>query len=177
MTQGDAHAVAPDHQPPRAVPGWMAALTRLSGVLTGIGAFVIALLVAYEVLARTFFGSTTGWVNDGASYLMGFITFGGAAYALAEGAHVGVDLVVTRVPHAARTIFAWLSDLIVLAVTTLLAWLSMEFWWDAFESGEKSWGLFEVALWIPYSFFALGMLWLLVVHVAEMLNHRRKSTP
>lgn len=155
----------------------MAWLTRLSGILAGIGAFVIALLVAYEVLARTLFGWTTGWVNDGATYLMGFITFGGAAYALAEGAHVGVDLVVTRVPPATRIVLKWLSDLIVFAVIALLAWLSMEFWWDAFQSGEKSWGLFEVPLWIPYSFFALGLFWLLIVHIAEMANHWHKRIP
>lgn len=176
MTQGDAHTPTPDHRPLRAVLDWMAAFTRLSGVLTGIGAFIIALLVAYEVLARAIFGSTTGWVNDGASYLMGFITFGGAAYALAERAHVGVDLVVTRVSPTMRRIFAWLSDLIVFAVIALLTWLSAEFWWDAFESGEKSSGLFEVLLWIPYSFFALGMLWLLIVHVTETLSHRHTST-
>lgn len=156
---------------------WIAALTRVSGVLVGIGAFAIALLVTYEVLARTFFGSTTGWVSDVATYLMGFIAFGGAAYALAEGAHVGVDLVVTRVSPSTRAILAWMADLIVLAVVSLLAWLSIQFWCEAFESGEKSWGLFEVALWIPYSFFALGMLWLLVVHLAQMFDRRRASAP
>ncbi len=153
----------------------IAALTRVSGVFVGLGAFAIALLVTYEVLARTFFGSTTGWVNDVSTYLMGFIAFGGAAYALAEGAHVGVDLVVTRVSPAARRILEWTADLVVLGVVALLTWLSAQFWWEAFESGEKSWGLFEVALWIPYSFFALGMLWLLVVHLAGMFDRRRAS--
>ncbi|MGB6113538.1 MAG: TRAP transporter small permease [Comamonas sp.] len=176
MMRGDPGTTVPGHRPPAALR-WIGATTRLSGILVGIGTFAIALLVAYEVLARTFFGSTTGWVNDAATYLMGFITFGGAAYALAEGAHVGVDLVVTRVSPAARATLAWMADLIVFVVVALLAWLSIQFWWDAFESGEKSWGLFEVALWIPYSFFALGMLWLLVVHVSEMLNHRIVSTP
>ncbi|HEY0878938.1 MAG TPA: TRAP transporter small permease [Zeimonas sp.] len=160
---------------PRAPFRWLAAVNRLSGILVGVGAFAIALLVTYEVLARTLFGSTTGWVNDVATYLMGFIAFGGAAYALAEGAHVGVDLVVTRVPPALRHAMAWIADLAVLAIVALLAWLSAQFWWEAYESGEKSWGLFEIALWIPYSFFSFGMTWLLVVHLAEMVNHRRGS--
>jgi len=175
MKRDHPGAAVPSRRPP-AVLRWIDGLTRLSGILVGVGTFAIALLVAYEVLARTFFGSTTGWVNDAATYLMGFITFGGVAYALSEGAHVGVDLVVTRVSPATRAVLKWLSDLIVLAITALLAWLSMQFWWDAFESGETSWGLFEVALWIPYSFFALGMLWLLVVHAAEMLNRWHGST-
>ncbi len=174
MRPHEANGAVSAHRLPLALR-WIAALTRLSGVLVGVAAFAIALLVTYEVLARTFFGSTTSWVNDVSTYLMGFIAFGGAAYALAEGAHVGVDLVVTRVSPAARTILGWLADLVVLAVVALLAWLSARFWWEAFESGERSWGLFEVALWIPYSFLALGMLWLLVVHLAEMFDRRRAS--
>lgn len=160
---------------PRAAFRWLAAVTRASGILVGVGAFAIALLVTYEVLARTFFGSTTGWVNDVSTYLMGLIGFGGAAYALAEGAHVGVDLVVTRVPPAARNALERIADLGVLAIVGLLAWLSAQFWWEAFDSGEKSWGLFEISLWIPYSFFSLGMIWLLVVHLAQMVNRRRES--
>lgn len=160
---------------PHASYRWIAAVTRLSGILVGVGSFAIALLVTYEVLARTLFGSTTGWVNDVATYLMGFIAFGGAAYALAEGAHVGVDLVITRVPPAARNAMAWIADLAVVAIVALLAWLSGQFWWEAFDSGEKSWGLFEIALWIPYSFFSLGMIWLLVVQVAEMVIRARGS--
>ncbi|HJV84975.1 MAG TPA: TRAP transporter small permease [Noviherbaspirillum sp.] len=145
---------------------------QLSGVIVGLAAFLIALLVTYEVLARSVFGSTTGWVNDVSGYLMGLITFGGAAYALAEGAHVGVDLVLERVSNRARRLMGGIADVIILVVTIALAWLSCAFWWDAWTSGEKSWGLFEVRLWIPYSFFALGMVWLLVVQVVRMMRRR-----
>ncbi len=166
-------AARPDGAP--AALRWIAAITRLSGFLVGLGAFAIAVLVTWEVLARTFFASTTGWVNDVSEYLMGFIAFGGVAYALSEGAHVGVDLVVTRVSPAVRRVLGWIADVGVLAVAALLAWLSAQFWWEAFETGERSWGLFTVELWIPYSFFVLGMVWLLVVHVVEMVNRRRAS--
>jgi len=81
----------------------------------------------------------------------------------------------SRASRLRRAVLAWTADLVVLVVVVLLAWLSAQFWWEAFESGEKSWGLFEVALWIPYSFFALGMLWLLVVHLAGMFDRRRAS--
>src|SRR5690606_32955672 len=154
---------------------WIAAITRLSGFLVGLAAFAIAVLVSWEVIARTFFATTTGWVNDVSEYMMGFIAFGGAAYALAEGAHVGVDLVVTRVPPAVRRVLAWIADVAVLAIVALLCWLSAQFWWEAFETGERSWGLFTIELWVPYSFFMLGMFWLLVVHLAEMVNRRRAS--
>lgn len=174
MSLHDADAPAHSRSAPAALRR-IAAITRLSGLLVGLGAFTIAVLVTWEVLARTLFATTTGWVNDVSEYLMGFIAFGGAAYALAEGAHVGVDIVVTRVPPAVRRALAWIADVVVLAVVALLTWLSVQFWWEAFETGERSWGLFTVDLWIPYSFFMLGMIWLLVVHAVAMVNRRRAS--
>ncbi len=169
MDRLDAPKTAPERTGARR---HLDAAVQLTGVAVGIAAFVIALLVTYEVLARTLFGSTSGWVNDVSAYLMGLITFGGAAYALAEGAHVGVDLVVARAGATARRVLETIADTVVLAVVGALAWLSGAFWWDAYTSGEKSWGLFEISLWIPYSFFALGMLWLLAVHLVRMMRRR-----
>lgn len=153
--------------------GWLGRATRFSGIAVGVAAFLIAVLVTVEVVARTLLGATTAWVNDVSVYLMGFITFVGAAYALAEGAHVSVDVVLTRVGASTRRLLVLIADLFVLAVVATLAWLGAAFWWDAYTSGEKSWGLVEVALWIPYSFLALGMLWLLVMHLAMMAGRMR----
>lgn len=157
--------------------GWLDRATRLSGIAVGVAAFMIAVLVTAEVLARTLLGATTAWVNDVSVYLMGFITFVGAAYALAEGAHVSVDVVLTRVGARTKRLLVRIADLLVLAVLATLAWLGAAFWWDAYTSGEKSWGLVEVALWIPYSFLAVGMLWLLVMHLAMMVGRMRGKTP
>ncbi len=148
-----------------------------SGVAVGLTAFVIALLVSYEVLVRTLFGASSGWVHDVAAYLMGLITFLGAGYALAEGAHVGVDVVVERVSPVARRVLTLISDVVILAVVAVLVWLSCQFWWDAYASGEKSWGLFEISLWIPYSSFALGMIWLLLIQLLRMWSRRTDDRP
>ena len=156
--------------------GWLDRATRFSGIAVGVAAFTIAVLVTAEVLARTLLGATTAWVNDVSVYLMGFITFVGAAYALAEGAHVSVDVVLTRVAARTKRLLVRIADLVVLAVLSTLAWLGAAFWWDAYTSGEKSWGLVEVALWIPYSFLALGMLWLLAMHLAMMVGRVRGET-
>lgn len=167
-------AIGPEY--PEGAPAfvrWIAAITRLSGFLVGLAAFAIAVLVTWEVIGRTFFATTTGWVNDVSEYMMAFVAFGGAGYALAEGAHVGVDLLITRVSPAVRRVLAWIADVAMLAIVALLCWLSAQFWWEAFETGERSWGLFTIDLWIPYSFFMLGMFWLLVVHLVKMVHRRR----
>lgn len=146
------------------------ALVTGSGVLVGVAAFLIGLIVAYGVLGRTLLGTTTFWVVDINTYIMGFITFIGAGYALREGAHVGVDIVVTRLGPNAQWALRGFADLVVLVITLMLLWLSFEFWWSAWVSGEQSWGLFTVDLWIPYASFPVGMLLLLLVHIERMLT-------
>lgn len=141
-----------------------------SGVLVGAAAFLMGLSVAYDVVVRTLFGATTVWVVDVNAYLMGFITFLGAGYALREDGHVGVDIVVRRLSPRAQWAFRVISDLVVLVVTLVLLWLATEFWWSAWASGERSWGLFTVELWIPYASFPLGMFLLLAVQIRRMLT-------
>ncbi len=156
--------------------GWFARATRMSGVAVGAAAFLIAVLVTIEVINRTLLGITTAWVNDLSVYLMAFITFVGAAYALSQGAHVHVDVVLTRVGPRTRRALVRTADVVVIATLATLTWLSGMFWWDAYTSGEKSWGLVEVALWIPYSFLAVGMAWLLLMQVVLIIARERSST-
>jgi TRAP-type C4-dicarboxylate transport system permease small subunit len=149
--------------------------TQISGVAVGAASFLLAALVGYEVASRALYGATAAWVNDISVYLMGFITFVGAAYALAEGAHVRVDIVLTKVGRRTQILLELIADLFILAVVATLTSLSGSFWWDAYVSGERSWGLFGISLWVPYSFLAFGMAWLLAMHLAIMFHHWRSG--
>lgn len=142
-----------------------AGLSMLSpafGISVGVAAFVISVLVSYDVVVRGAFGVTNSWVTEICSYLMAYITFGGAAYAMREGAHVKVDLLVVTLPRKAARVVNVVADTVMLVVVALLVWLSFEFMRDVWDSGEKSPSLLAVPLWIPYTLFVLGMVWLVV---------------
>lgn len=151
-------------------------LVRSFGISVGIAAFVIAFLVTYDIFTRSLFGMSNSWVTEICTYLMAYITFGGAAYALKEGAHVKVDLLLDMVSPAARWALHVASDGVMLVVVAVLAWLSFEFWNDAWSSGEKSPSLLAMPFWIPYLFFVLGMVWLLLALLTRTLGgvKRRK---
>ncbi len=155
--------------------GWFAGATRWSGIAVGAAAFLIAIFVTIEVIGRAALGITTAWVNDLSMYLMAFITFIGAAYALAEGAHVNVDVVLTRVKPGTRRVLVRVADAVVIAILAILTWLSAAFWWDAFTSGEQSWGLVAIRLWIPYSFLAIGMAWMLAMQIVLIIARERDT--
>lgn len=138
------------------------ALVRSFGISVGIAAFVIGILVSYDIFTRTLFAMSNSWVTEICAYLMAYITFGGAAYALKEGAHVKVDLLANLVSPAAKRVLGLVADTVMLVVVAILAWLSFEFWRDAWTIGEKSPSLLAAPFWIPYLFFVLGMVWLLI---------------
>ncbi len=132
------------------------------GISVGIAAFAISVLVTYDVVTRTLFGVSNSWVTEICTYLMAYMTFGGAAYAMREGAHVKVDLLVVTLPRKAARVVNLVADAVMLVVVALLVWLSFEFIRDVWDSGEKSPSLLAVPLWIPYVLFFLGMVWLVI---------------
>ncbi len=150
--------------------GFFAHAITATGLMVGLAALFIGLSVSYDVLARQIMGSTTSWVVDVNTYLVAFITFLGAGYGLREQAHVRVDLVTRRLPASVRWALSLLSDLIVLAVTGLLGWLGAIYCYEAWTSGEQSFGLFAVPLWIPYAALPVGMAILLVVQLVRSIE-------
>lgn len=138
-------------------------LVDITGLSVGLATFLIGLFVAYDVIARSVFLMTNSWTTEVTMYMMGYITFVGAAFALKEGSHVSVDLLVQRVsPRACRCLLL-VVDILLLALFAVLARLSFDFFMEAWESGEVSDTLLSVKLWIPYFFFFIGMVWLLLV--------------
>lgn len=108
-------------------------------------------------------------------YLMGYITFVGAAYALKAGAHVAVDILVQQVSIEVQRVLFLAVDFVLLVVVLVLTWLSFQFFWDAWTSNERSDTLLSVRLWIPYLSFFVGMFLLLVVTVMQTLAHLPKQ--
>lgn len=153
------------------------ALGRNFGVSVGIAAFVMSILVTYVIFTRTLFGMSNSWVAEVCEYSMAYMTFGGAAYALEVDALVKVDILVNQMSSGAKRVLGLVSDSVMLVVVAMLVWLSFEFWRDAWESGEKSFSLLATPFWIPYLFFVLGMVWLLIALVTHLLAGvtRRKS--
>jgi TRAP-type C4-dicarboxylate transport system permease small subunit len=152
-----------------------ARLVEASGLSVGIATFLIGIFVTYDVLARTLFRMSNSWVTEVTMYLMGYIAFVGAAYALREGAHVSVDMLAQRLPVPAARRVKLLADVAMLLVVGTLAWLSFQFFRDAWTSNEMSDTLLSVKLWIPYLSFFAGMLWLLIALTERTMTSLRPS--
>lgn len=157
---------------------------RILALSVGLACVLVAALIVYEIVGRTFFGTSIIWVEEVVSYLVGYVAFVGAAAALQQDGHVGVDLLVSRARGRGFMIVRMVAEGIVTATLALLAYLAILFWLDAFETGERAPSLLGTQLWIPYLSFAIGMTLLFLVqlvrfwrHCAGPLFQTRQTTP
>ncbi|MDE2080588.1 MAG: TRAP transporter large permease subunit [Burkholderiales bacterium] len=108
---------------------------------------------------RAIFGFLAGldlsWAQELCIYLFIWMAKFGAAYGVRTGIHVGVDVLVMRLPPArARKVilFGLLSGALFTAV---IANFGAHFTWTVFQSGTRSNDL-EVRMWIVYLAIPLG---------------------
>ncbi|MEM1117176.1 MAG: TRAP transporter small permease [Bacteroidota bacterium] len=82
--------------------GFTAALDRvLAAVLVGL-TVVMVLTVTWQVATRFLLNEPSSYTEELATYLLLWISLLGAAYALRQRAHLGIDVVVTRLSPEAR---------------------------------------------------------------------------
>ena len=144
-------------------------LITASGISVGIATFLIGILVSYDVIGRAAFRLSNSWITEVTTYLMGYITFIGAAYALREGAHVNVDLLLQKLAAGPSRWVRRLADMATIAVIACLSWLSFGFFHEAWSTHETSGTLLSAPLWIPYLSFFAGMAWLLIVAIVGFI--------
>ena len=82
--------------------GFTAVLDRvLAGVLIAL-TVVMVVTVTWQVATRYLLNSPSSYTEELATYLLLWISLLGAAYALRQRAHLGIDVVVARLRPAAR---------------------------------------------------------------------------
>lgn len=92
----------------------------LFGVITGILAHVIAFSVTIDVVLRVLNVGEIAWTLDVAEYALYFMTFLGAPWALREGAHVRIDLVVSVLPSRTALLAEKVANIIGFVASAIL---------------------------------------------------------
>ncbi|NWG01717.1 MAG: TRAP transporter small permease [Syntrophaceae bacterium] len=80
-------------------------LTHVGSVLGGLFTGVMTFTVTYAVVMRYALNQPVGWSEEISTYLMIWAAFLGAAYALKEDAHIGVDLLLSKLPEKMKPCF------------------------------------------------------------------------
>ena len=152
------------------------------GIALSVGVAVIltVAVISYGVLAREVFKLSDVWVTDVTTYLMGYMTFVGTATLAWQNRHLKVDVLDHYLKPRARRVLGVISCSIVTCVSLVLLWLTANFWFDAWDSNERSWGMLSIPLWIPYLSLFGGTVLLSfaqIVRLAMLLHERVDVIP
>lgn len=147
------------------------ALTRFSGhiavflVLPLIGALV------FEVFSRYVFDTPTLWAFEISYMVMGAIFMLGIANALRLGQHVSVDVVTLKLSSRVN---AAVRSVCYLMFLPIVCWISLElylYFYEAFESNERSGrSAWNPVMWPVYFVWFVGLTTLSLQIFAELLK-------
>jgi TRAP-type C4-dicarboxylate transport system permease small subunit len=93
------------------------------GVLTGIISAFLAFGISADVALRYFRWGEIEWMLEASEYALFYLTFIGAPWALREGAHVRIDVVLSQISPKAVRRFEIVADALGLgAAAVLMIW-------------------------------------------------------
>ena len=126
--------------------------------------FLIVSTMAAQVFARYVFGAPFQWSEEVARLALIWMTFISAAYVLAEGRHIAVDMITSRVGDRGKLFVECLSYVVITAACLLLFIGGAKFVWYVGKVGSP-------ALGVPKSWwYGAGMVGLLLMAIHSLVN-------
>ena len=102
-------------------------LRNLDAYAAGALFAVTMTLVIVNVFSRYVFNYVFAWTEELATSCFVYTVFIGAAWCLRTRQHVGVDLLVNRLPENVREVVHLVTDVIILALNSYITYLAVLF--------------------------------------------------
>lgn len=139
-------------------------LARVTGILSIVCLAAMTLAILINVFFRYVLNSPLTWPPELSRFLMVAVTLFAAGLALRKGAHVGVTVLVTRLPIRAQAVVFTINSLLIAGFLAVLLWQGFIL---AFFEGPRqtapSLGISMMFAFIPLPLGAALML----IHLAE----------
>ncbi len=138
-------------------------------MLVGLG-LTMTVLILVQVFFRYVVDQSISWSEEAARYMMIWMGCLGAVVALRQGRHIGVRVLVERLPvRAYRNFIEPLVQLIIGAFLAILFWQGVKL--SVFNHDQLSPAL-ELPMLIPYAAVPVGALMMILDIVADLLEGR-----
>ncbi|WP_156291812.1 TRAP transporter small permease [Oceanobacillus salinisoli] len=93
--------------------------------LTILAAMVIVII--YQVFSRQILGSSPAWSEEVSRLLFVWVSFLGIAYGFREKLHIGVGLIVNKLPEKLQDIFDYFAKLLVIGFGIIMIYYGWQF--------------------------------------------------
>lgn len=149
---------------------WANVLSEIAGWLSAIALITATVVMMHGVSRRYFFGEPTIWQTEMSIYLLMFVSFVGGAYGLKHHAHVGVDLLVERLPVKPRLVLRLVTSTAALVVVLAVLWSATHEWMAAIEGDWHTSTAWGPPLSVVYAILPLGMLLIALQLIAFIID-------
>lgn len=154
-------------------------LSHVGSVVGGLFTAAMTLAVTLAVVFRYVFNRPIGWSEEISTYLMIWAAFLGAAYTLKEDAHIGVDLLLSRLPEKRKTPFLLFHCAVGLIFCSLLFWKGVELVGFSLRLNNRSIAI-DFPLFIPQLAVPVGAALLLLqflLRALKIVSPLKSKTP
>lgn len=143
------------------------------GWFARICAFLMMILMTYEVLARYLFNKPSGFIDEVVALLLVGIIAAGLGYVMRMGGHIRVDIVTCLFPQRVQK---WLR--LIVGVISLISCALMCYYFyyeviDQYQRNVTGHTVLNVKLWMPLAVLFIGFLILLVEVIREVYRDAR----
>lgn len=140
------------------------------GQFAGIAIAVMAVFISAEVVLRNVGAGTIGWLNEAIEYLLYVCTFAAAPWALRQGAHIRVDVLLSALPGNAAAAVERFADACAAIVCIAYSGFGAQTAWIAFRQGTIQYKSFATPEWL---LFAVAPACTLLLAIEFIARYRR----
>ncbi|MGH6612099.1 MAG: TRAP transporter small permease [Burkholderiaceae bacterium] len=140
-------------------------------LLGAIGAFFILATLVIEVagIALRQLGYSMAGADAYAGYFLAAGSFLALGYALRQGDHIRVTLILQRLRGRARWWMEVICLLIASALSVYFAWFSAKLVWGSYAFNDVSQNVDATPLWIPQLSMAIGLIGLAMAFIEQLV--------
>ena len=146
-------------------------LKNLDAYFAGLMFAITLVIVVVNVFMRYFVGHILPWGEEVATSCFVYTTFIGAAWCLRTHQHVGVDLVVDRMPAGVRKAVQLLTDLVIVVLNSYITYLSVQF---IISSKMKTMPILKISSIYLNSSLFIGFGLMAIYSLVNMIQDARK---
>jgi TRAP-type C4-dicarboxylate transport system permease small subunit len=137
--------------------------------LAGLSLLIMILLVTADIIGRQFFSFSLLIADEYSGYLLIATTFMGGAFSLRSGSFTRMDVLYNRTKGVARRVLDLVLNLVGLVYLSVLNYWLWVFIGSSYRSGVTSISIAQTPLYVPRLFMGLGVTFLVIVALLELL--------
>jgi TRAP-type C4-dicarboxylate transport system permease small subunit len=150
------------------VAGAIDRLCDLGAWVAAAACFALALMLIAEVALTSLAGWSQPWAVEYSAYLCAIALFGGSGYALREGAHIRVGVVLGLVPARLRRAVDIACTAVALAVAGILCGALADLALRSRALNSVSYYAMQTPLWVPQGLLAASVAILALALAARL---------